>query len=379
MTISPSEAVLVEGTGISLEALDQYGKPIEVAWTVTPAGCGEFAATQGDQTSFVAATDVAPVQCRVTATVSGVTANATVIVNHDISSGTVELSSGGVTAGGAVEVAAFDRYGHALAFEWTVTPSTCGQFDVTVGPQATLTTDSALGEVVCTITATYGEGGTLTLRTLVSIELGPPASIEVTFVGAAPEGGQTEARATVRDAGGHALDSSAVTWTTTCESLSRTSGATTLVTVSQNGAGTTCAVTASLGPISGTGDLQIVRGPAARIEISPSSISASNGERVTVSVKAWDQYNHELTPSTVIWAASCGSFEGEGATVTYVAPASGGPCQITATVPGASTGVSAGAGVTVGSGLLLPLALVAVIGVAAVAGVFLMRRRKGGT
>jgi hypothetical protein len=378
-TVSPATTSLPEGAGVTLSALDRFSKPITVEWAVTPASCGELTLTLGPSTSLITSQDAAPVQCRVTATVTGVTANATVIVGHDLSSGTITLSETTIQAGDSVTASATDRYGHPLQFDWSVSPGTCGELDPVTGPSTTLTTDSSLGQVVCTLTATYTGTSTLVLRGLVSIELGPPHSIEVTFLGAAPEGGQTEARATVKDAGGHALDSSGVSWTTTCDGLSRTTGATTLVTAPQSAAGTTCDVTASLGGITGTGHLQVTRGPAARVEISPSTINVGNGGRVEVSVKAWDQFDHEVVPTTVIWAASCGRFEGEGPTVTYIAPDSGGPCQITATVPGGTVGVSAAASVSTGGGLLLPLAVVVAVAVVAVLGLMMVRRGKGGS
>ena len=375
MTISPTEIHVIEGAGASFEAKDSFGKPLKVDWTVSPASCGELTITNGATTSLQTSLDAGGTSCRVTGSISGYSRNATVIVEHDLSGGSVELGSETVEGGGSVTASAYDKNGHALTVDWSVSPGNCGELDPQSGPSATLTASDEIGEVVCTLTA---RRGTLTLLALVSIELGPPASIEVTFLGAAPEGGQTEARAQVRDAGGHALDSSGVSWTTTCAGLSRATGATTLVRAPETGAGTTCTVTASFGGVTGTGDLEITRGPAARIEIQPSNIQVANGQRVELTLKAWDQYDHEVVPTTVIWAASCGSFEGEGVTVTYIAPASGGPCQISATVPGGTVGVSASSSVGVSGGLLVPVVLVAVVAAAAVAGILLWRRSKGG-
>jgi len=375
MTVTPTEAHVIEGQGASFEARDSFGKPLAVDWSVTPGACGDLSVAFGASTLLETSADAGGSSCRVAGSVSGYGRNATVIVAHDLSGGGVTLSVETVRGGEGVEAAAFDKNGHALSVDWSVSPANCGELSPQSGATTTMTTSEDIGEVVCTLTA---RAGTLTLIGLVSVELGPPSSIEVTFSGAAPEGGQTEARAQVRDAGGHALDSSGVAWTTTCAGLSRATGATTLVTAPEDGAGTTCTVTASFGGVTGTGNLQITRGPAARIEIQPSNIQVANGERVELTLKAWDQYDHEVVPTTVIWAASCGSFEGEGVTVTYIAPASGGPCQISATVPGGTVGVSASSSVGVSGGLLVPLVLVAVVAAAAVAGLLLWRRAKGG-
>jgi hypothetical protein len=213
------------------------------------------------------------------------------------------------------------------------------------------------------------------------VEFGAPASIEVTFSGPAPEGSEAQASAKVTDAGGHELDASGVSWTTTCAGLSGATGATTFVTAPETGAGSTCAVTASVAGVSGTGDLEIAQGPLSGVEIRPSTISVGGNGRVELSVVGFDSSGNEATPSDVTWRATCGYFEGEGATVTFVAPpdASAGACEITAELGGSSVGVTAASSVAVSAGLDLMILLgVAAAAAAGVAALLMMRRKRPG-
>jgi CSLREA domain-containing protein len=177
-----------------------------------------------------------------------------------------------------------------------------------------------------------GDGGTEPEPVTVTIS---PASVTL---GAA--GTQTFTASVQGDAGG------SVDWSAS-EGTVEVTGSSALYTAPVQGGSYTVTATATADP-SARAQATVTVTPV-EVAVTPASADVLRGERVALTASV-EGVGSDATG--VSWEASCGSIEGEGTEVEFVAPTDPGPCQVTATSV-LDPGASASATVTVRSVLVV--------------------------
>lgn len=374
MHLTPANATIVEGGALSFSVTDTYGHSIAADWTLDRPACGSFTVASAAATSFISSEDGGGLTCTVSATSQGNEQQAIVHLLHDLSSGAIAPASGSVVEGGAIPFSATDAHGHPAVFTWSSSPGACGAFSTAEGASSIFAAFAAAGGLTCTVRAT---AGTLVLTASLGVAHSPPSTIEVA-VGVLDEGGLAGASARVLDLAGHALDASGVTWTTDCAATSPTTGVQTTVRATQDAAGSTCHLTATLGSATTTVDIAVHHARPYSVTIGTPAAKASAGGAQALTLAIVDAKGNTLAPDTATWTSSCGAVAGAGASATFTAPTSAGTCRVTVTVTVEGASASGSTDIVVGASSVVPIVVgVGVVAAAAVvAGLLLMRRRK---
>jgi hypothetical protein len=314
-------------TGASLPITATVDGPGSVSWS-TSAG-GSLTNTTGNSTDFSAA---APGSYTVTATSDAdpsqsttvpvdVTTTAPAVVN--VSLNTVIAS---ITTGGSVSLTATVNGAGGVA--WSVSPSGGSVSAASTASGASVTfTSSTPGTYI--VTAKSDADPTKTATATITVTAPPPVSVALDVTSQTIQAGNTLAlNATVSSS------SATVAWSADCGTVSPASGLATTYTAPSAATATTCIVTATAtAPGAGSGTAQATISvtpappPVVSVSISPTSATVDVGdtEHLTATINGG-------SGGVVNWTASCGSFSpASGLSTTYTAPASPGPCTVTAT------------------------------------------------
>jgi uncharacterized protein YjdB len=188
----------------------------------------------------------------------------------------------------------------------------------------------ALSAGTATITATVeGKSGTATVTVssvpVASVQVSPPMA--TVLVGAS-----TDLSAVAKSASGEVLTGRAVTWSSDDESIA-TVDASGKVTGVAAGSAT---VTATVEGKSATAEITVSEVPAATVAVSPETVGLTVGDEQKLTATVKDEDGNELTGRVVTWSTSDVEVATVGTSsgvVTGVAP---GTAKITATVEGKS-------------------------------------------
>jgi PKD repeat protein len=376
ISVSPSKATIVEGSGVAATVRGRYGDPVDATWTIEPAACGVISPPVGPSTTFTSAVSAGGLVCRVRAAVGGIAELMEVNVAHDWSTGSIEPSTGVVEEGSSFSFGARDANNDAVSVAWTLTPAACGSLAPLEGASTVFTAGEDAGGMACTIIAA---GGPLTLRATAAVLHKPPALVQVT-VAAIEAGGTAVATAAVFDGNGHALDGATVTWSTDCSGLSATTGTQVAVSAAPSSAGSTCHLTATSGAATKTTDLQVLYARPFKVTVTAAAASTGGGTSQAVQLTVTDAVGNTIDPSAVTWKSTCGQVSGSGMQATFTAPQGGGACTVSAEVSfdGAQSigGASIAATSSAPSTTVVAGAGVAIA--AAAVGALLFMRRRGG-
>ena len=282
IAISPTSASVTAGSGqtYAVEAYDANGTDLG---NVT--GSSTFAITPDGSCSAATCTATLAGSHTITATYSGKTAGATLLVVAGAASRiSVSPSTATITAGGsqAYAATAYDQYGNTLG---DVTGGTTFAFNG--GPACSGNVCSTTKAFSWTVVASYGSLGTYVT---LNVTPGPaaslvlnPASTSITLGG----GQSYNAEAFDQygnDIGNLASSSSfSIAPDGTCTGIS--------CSPALAGAHT---VTATDGAATGTASLTATAGPPYRLVVSPAVTTIAAGGSASFSAEAYDQYNNDL-------------------------------------------------------------------------------------
>ena len=373
ISVTPTQAAIVEGRAVTATVRDRYGDAVDAAWTLEPASCGVVSPAVGPSTTFSSAVGAGGQACRVRASVGGIAESLAVSVAHDWSFGAIEPATGVVEEGGTLSFAARDANGHAVSVPWVLTPAACGALAPLEGPTTTFTAGASAGGLACTVIAA---GGGLALRASAAVSHKGPSAVVIT-VGELEAGASAVATAAVIDGNGHALSGAEVAWTTDCEALSATAGAQVAVTAAASAAGSTCRLAATSGAATESVDLQVHYARPFKVTVAPAAPSAGAGSSQALHVTVTDAAGNAITPTAVAWKTTCGQVAGTGTQATFTAPDDGSACTVSAEV--SFDGAVSIGGATIGSASSAPsgtvLAAAGLVAAAAAAGIILAVRR----
>jgi len=376
--VTPRTAALVEGGGQSFAAVDSYGHPFEAAWSVDPPVCGRFSLTAGAATAFTASTDAGGMDCTLVARFGADHSDVAVSVSHDLRDALLSPASASLPSG-SVEFTFGDGNGHPFAAVWRISPGGCGAFAPENGSSPTLTVSSDFAGYTCTVSAT---GIGFTRFASVFVEYGAPASVEVSPTSDVVESdGSVSVTGAVLDGNGHAIPSLVLAWSTSCGSVSPTSGLTTTLSAPRSAAGSSCVVTATYNAISGSASVRVNYPGPFVVRVSPADPTLSGGQQQVFTATVTDAAGVPIPDAAVVWSATCGVLSSTtGSVVTFTAPAdlsANSDCRVSAAASAGGVAYQSASAVRTGGSMLLPL-----IGLAVAAGVggivaFRMRGRKG--
>jgi hypothetical protein len=235
-----------------------------VSWSVVPPSCGGVMPAQGAATAFSANISAGGTECAllVSAVASGLS-EVRIVPLTIREAGPLHVvlfpPSGDVEEGSAITIAASvtGAAGHNVSalvqYEWRVTPATCGAIDPPAGTGGTTFTaaqDAAGRECVIIATASLDAAWSATGSATVTVGHAAPIRVQISVPSTNTTGGQeVELTATVEDAHGHDLTTSAVlAWgleAAECGELTAGSGGKATFTASAVAAGSSCRVRAA--------------------------------------------------------------------------------------------------------------------------------------
>jgi PKD repeat protein len=375
--VTPSAAAMVEGTSQIFSVVDIYTHPFDATWSVDPPSCGSFSSTTGPSVTFSADIAAGEAMCSivVSSELSSKTVNVT--VSHDTRTLSVSPRSATLIEGASQEFRVLDANGHAVAVNWTVSPSACGVLSHASGVGTTLQTSMTAASLSCNVVGRYGATSVLAG---VNVVHGPPATITGVPSTSSPEAGTAiTLSASAQDAAGHPLTGVTFTWSTPCGSLSGTTGSDVSIALPESAGGTSCTVTVVSGNATGTVTLNIGFAGPFTVTVTPSTLAPSGPQTLTASVK--DPQGRALPDAPIVWTATCGVLSSStGSTTTYTPPAdaSGGPCTVTAAVAGTDGSSQTTVAVVSAPSMILPIVGIAVVAAGGAAGFLLWRKKKGG-
>ena len=376
--VTPKSAQLLEGGAQSFGAVDGYGHPFEAEWSVDPEECGSFSIAAGASTTFTSHIDAGGLECTVIVAYGADHHEVGVSVGHDLRDASVTPTSASLAGGAAVSFNYGDANGHAFSALWSVSPGGCGAFNPSEGPSTTLTVSGDFAGYTCTVS---GTGIGFTRFASVVVQYGAPAAIFVTPSSDVVEAdGSVLVTATVKDAAGHTIPSTAVDWSaSTCGAVSGARGVTTILSAPASAAGSRCTVTGSLGGISGSAEVRVNHVGPFTVRVTPESPTLSGGQSQVFTAVVTDGAGAPVPDAGVVWSSTCGLLSNTtGPSVTFVAPAdiASRNCEITASASAGGVAYQSRASVRAASS---PLLLILGIAVAALlGGVVAMRMRSRG-
>jgi uncharacterized protein YjdB len=293
--VVPSSVSMIVGqtTPLAVALRNAGGAPVTnraVVWASSNAGVATVTA-EGVVTARGAGT------ATVTATSEGVTGKADVVVakapvqSVAIVPQTLPLD---VRSTAVLHATVVDANGVTVT-DRAVSWASSSQSVATVSPNGTVT---AVAPGTTTITATSeGKTGTATI----TVRPPPVASVAVSPTTKSMAAGQTTAlAATLRDASGAVLTDRIVSWS---------SSSATVATVSQTGVVTalgagTATITATSEGKSGTASVAVQAGPAATVDVTPTSTTIRVSRTVQLTAVAHDAQGNLITGRTFSWTPS---------------------------------------------------------------------------
>ncbi len=240
-TIAPVNAVVEEGKSLDFTVHDANGQAVSVPWSLSPLACGSLSPLEGPNTTFAAAVGAAGLQCTVSASGGTLTLRSSVLVQHappvSLDVTVSDLEAGRAATGTAVPK---DTYGHALPghdVQWT---TDCAGVSPAAGASVNVLAANNAAGSTCHVTATIG---TATKTVDVRVLYARPFSVQISAATPTANGGSAQqVQVNVTDAVGNPVDASAVTWTSTCGSVTG-SGKTVTFTAPASGS---CTISATV-------------------------------------------------------------------------------------------------------------------------------------
>lgn len=337
--VTPASGNIPQGQSqqLTAEARDAAGNLLTgrtVVWTSS----NEVIASVG---STGRVTGIQPGSATITATVDGVSGNATFTVTPlPVSTVSVSPATSTLISGQTVQlqVNLFAANGQALASQgrvvsWTsVTPAVA-----TVNPFG-LVTAVANGQAAINATVEGVIGSAL-----INVTAIPVASVSLSPASVTLNQGQTSAvTATARDAGGNILTGRPVTWsssdpTRATVNTSSTAAGNTITAVAAGSA----TISAVIGGIQGVSTVTVTAIPIATITVTPTPTNLIEGANTTLTATARDAGGNVLTGRTIVWASSNPQVSvSQTGVVTAVVNSAAQSATITASSPSGGAGGS---------------------------------------
>lgn len=324
LSLRPSAFELVEGQSLAILAADAFGHGLTFGWA---ASCGRVTPSLGSTTTFTA-DQLGGQVCSVRASGAMGSANVSIFVVHDTRTLVVAPGSATILEGSNSTFSVVDAYGHPAMANWSVSPSSCGNFSASPASLTVFTASLEAGGSTCTASAA-ALGGLRSVEVVVRHSFAVSAITPSAVT--APEGAQRSFF--VLDTFGHPFAAAWDLAPSQCGALSAASGTSTTLNVSVSVGVLTCAVRASAPGVSLLSTVMVIHGGPASVVASANVTSALEGGKVALEAAVHDAAGHTLAGPPITWSASCGALDNERGTanaITILADAGGTTCEVTA-------------------------------------------------